>query len=642
MKKKTICSLLLALGLLVVQAVSAANIGYSNGSEDNLRANLFKMGTTTKQGMAMKLSGEKLKALKGSTISGIRTVFGSRNTTGKSAHLFISTTPDGTPLVEQDVTISKAAKWLDFTLDKSYTITGDEGSLYIGYTAEISTQYYLLSSDYTNDTKGVCYAYEDGQWVDIYGLGYGCVSVQAVINDAPAFTDALLKTFSFDDYYKAGTAYQFAGQIQNFGTETITSLDVELSTGAGETVKQTLSGLSIAPNDTYDITFPEYTAQSHGSTQLTLNITGVNGAADADASDNQGSASLYFYPQEMEKSLLLEGFTGQDCSNCPAGHTAVNNFMKQTTASVVEVMHHIGYYPDIYTMAADDAYLLFYGNNVTSYYAPAFMMNRATVPTRAEQPVQNVSSSDIQAMADELASHRPYVSLKLESDFDETTRVANVKLTVYAHENLPADQNVLNVVLVQDNIKGYQVAGGSNYNHGMVFRGTLTGNAWGKLLPTDFAAGDSTVWETTYTLPDSIYSDYWNAASLEEKHYSKDSVTIATDAANTYLVAYVGAYGGNNDCDGHEVYNCAQVKLGQSYTQAGVTGIQSVSNNNDETFAPVIRTDGRRITVEGCDAYTIYNIGGQRVPANSDLDNGLYIVRAVKDGKTMAKKLMIK
>lgn len=579
----------------------------------------------------------------GGRADAIQTAFGSRNTTGKTAHLFIATSPDATPLVEQDVTISGVVKWVEFALDNPYTITGDEGTLYIGYTAEIDTRYYLLSADYSTDTRGLNYAYKDGEWVDLYGYGYGCVNVRAVVNDAPSFTDVLLKTFSFDGYYKAGIAYQFAGQIQNFGTETITSLDVELQIGTGETITQTLSGLDIKSGTTYDIAFPEFTAQNHGSTQLTLNIKAVNGGVDADASDNEGTISLYFYPANMERSLLLEGFTGQDCSQCPAGHTHVSNFMKSTTASVVEVMHHIGFYPDIYTMAADDAYLLFYGNNSTSYYAPAFMINRATVPTLASQPVQQLVTEDaIPKMADALATHRPYVSLKLESQFDESTREAKVKLTVYAHEDLPEGQNLLNVMLVQDNIKGYQNNGGSNYNHGSVFRGTLTDNAWGKLLPANFAAGDSTVWETTYTLPAAIYSDYWSTDELlATKGFSKDSVTIATDAANTYIVAYVGAYGGNSDCDGHEVYNCTQVKLGESHAQSGTTDIQAIQNNVS-AFAPGVSVEGRHIVVDGCDNYNVYNMSGQRLPANAELNRGIYIVKATAGDKTTTKKVMLK
>lgn len=647
MRKHLLNIMLLAATLFVAPAAQAATIGYSNGTME--KSNLFRMGSTKKQGMAMRLGAEKLKELKGCTISAIQTAFGTRNTTGKKAQLFIATSPDDTPLCSQEVTVSSAAKWLEFTLDKPYTITGEEGELYIGYTAEADTRYNPLSADFSSDTKGVSYAYKDGKWVDIYGTGYGCVSIRAITDNAPSITDAMLKTFSLNSYYKVGTAYQFAGQLLNFGNETITSLDVELSAGNGAPVKQSLTGLSIAPGTTYDITFPEYTASSFGYAKMTLNITAVNGIADADGSDNQGSAMAYFYPADMERTILLEGFTGQTCPNCPTGHSLINSFLKQTTENVAEIWHHIGYHPDHFTMAADDAYLLFYGSNVTSYYAPAAMVNRYTITTLASQPVMNFMDNGI-ALVTSASEHvatyrRPYVSLKLESTYDETTREANVKLTVYAHEDLPEGDNILNVALVQDDIKAYQYGGGDNYSHGMVFRGTLTDNAWGKLLPTDLHAGDSTVFETTYTLPETIFSDYWTEKTVGSMSgftgATLDDVYIPTDAANTYLVAYVGAYGGPNNDSGHEVYNCAQVKLGQSHTQAGVTGIQAVSNN-ESAFAPMFRTDGRRIVVDGCDAYTIYNMSGQRMPANADLNSGVYVVRATSGNQTTVKKMLVK
>lgn len=642
MKKKLILSLLAFMAFCYGQTAEAANIGYSNGTVE--RSTLFKMGSTKKQGMAIKLDAAKLQELKGSTISAIQTAFGSRNTTGKTAHLFIATSPDATPLVEQDVTISSVVKWVEFALDNPYTITGDEGTLYIGYTAEIDTRYYLLSADYSTDTRGLNYAYKDGEWVDLYGYGYGCVNVRAVVNDAPSFTDVLLKTFSLSGYYQAGQPYNFAAQLYNFGTETITSLDVTLKTAFGDTIQQTLTDLSIEPGAVYDIKFPEYTAQTFGSTSLELAITKVNGSEDGDMTDNQGATPLYFYPENMERSLLLEAFTGQECSNCPTGHSNINSFLKNTSASVCEVSHHIGYYPDSFTMAASDACLLFFGTN-GSYFAPAFMMNRATLSGYA-QPVMNTGTEFMTAAANYLLTERrPYVSLKLESDFDETTRETKIKLVVYAHENLPEGQHLFNLYLVQDGIKAYQVAGGDNYNHSMVLRGALTDNSWGILLPSDFQAGDSIVWKTSYTLPETIYSDYWADESVwasAYKTYSDDDLNVATDPANTYIVAYVGAYGGSSDPDGHEIYNCTEVKLGESHTQTGMTaGIEAIRGNNDAA-APIIRTEGRHIVVDGCDNYNVYNMSGQRLPANAELNSGIYIVKATAGDKITTKKVMLK
>lgn len=641
--------LLLALATCSTSVATTANIGYSNGTVSKTK--LFGMGSTKQQGLAIKLTADKLKQLKGHTISYIQTVFGTRNTTGKKAHLFISTSLDGTPLVEQDITLTRdrVTKWGEDTLKTPYAITGEEPALYIGYTAEVDPSYSLHSADGSADTEGLCYAYGDGAWTDIYGKGYGCANVRAVIDDAPAFTDVLLKTFEFPSYYKAGTAYQYAGQIFNFGTETITSLDVTLQTGNGTPVSQTLSGLSIAPGETYDITFPDYTATTAGSTSLQLAITAVNGAADADPADNEGATNIYFYPENMERSLLLEGFTGQTCPNCPTGHATVNSFLSEATLPVAEMWHHIGYYPDYFTMAQDDAYLLFYGSR-TSTYAPSAMLNRYTMSSISSAPMLNIQSGG-KAYLTTTANHivencRPYVSLKFETTYDETTRQANIRLTAYAHEDLPEGQNLYNIAIVQDGMHAYQYNGGDNYKHTMVFRGSLLGNAWGKTLPDTFGAGDSLVlYDGPWTLPEAITSDYWDLSTVAsltgDSIPSMDPVIWPTDAANTYLIAYVGAYGGNSDASGHEVYNCTQVKLGESYTQAGVTAIEAVMEQ-PKAASPVIRTDGRTIRVEGADSYTIYNIGGQMVPSAATLDRGLYIVRATAGGQTTAQKVLLK
>lgn len=621
-----------------LRATAASTIGYTNG--DTGKDYRFRVGSTEKQGVAIKLGPEKLAMLKGRTISAIEAVIGTRQTYDGTARLFIATTPDSeTPLAEQKVKISIASRWQTYSLDKPYTITGDEGTLYIGYTLEIAKDYSPLQSDYGRGSVGVCYAYNEGEWTDVYNLNVGNVSVRAVIDEGPELADLMLKTLGYEGYHKLGEATVYGGQLHNFGTATVTSFDIELKVGDAEPSVTKYENRSIAPGATFDFTLPEYAATETGSLPVTVTVKNVNGGGDADMSDNSLTETMFFYPADMERCLLLEGFTGQDCSNCPTGHSYINSFLKSTEYDVVEVMHHIGYFPDIYSMAAEDSYLLFYGET-SSTEAPLFMMNRSTIEALGTRPVLYPDLSNLNYAANYAANRQPYVSLKLESDYDEATREVKVNLMVYAHNDLPTEQNLLNVVLVQDSIRGYQSGMGQGYPHTRVFRGTLTGNPWGKTF--SLSAGKSVTYTTTYTLPETIFSDYWenNDANRMAKGYSVDSVTIPTNPAQTYIVAYVGAYGGNNDKDGHEVYNCTEVKLGESHTQGGLTGIAAAPTVSRADVR--IKANGRRITVEGCDTYYIYNVAGRSVAADSELERGIYIVRAMADGRQTTKKIVIR
>lgn len=640
MRKTLLTFALLAAGSLW-QTVTAAKIGYTNGTCG--KTNIFRTGSTTTQGMAIKLGPGKLAALKGCTISGIDAVFGSKQSTDGNARLFITTQPDSnTPLREQTVKIdSTATKWQPNKLAEPYTITGDEGALYIGYVVEMPRNtYYPLSADYSADTKDACFTYNDGKWTDTYGLGMGCVNIRAVIDDAPASTDILVKTFDLGGYYKAGTPYQYSGQLLNFGTETVTEFDIALTVGNAEpVVYEYKDTIDIAPGGTFDFTLPEHKAADWGDLPITVEVTSVNGKADTEPGDNSAATKVFFYPEEMERTLLLEEFTGQDCPNCPEGHRNINSFLASTGYDVIEVAHHAGYYPDIFTMEEDSYYTFFYGSS--NNYAPAFMLNRTTVPLLGTVPVMNTGTNLMSAAADYVMSQQPYVSLKMASTYDADSREARVRIVAYVNNTLPEGVTTLNVMLVQDSIRAWQSNGGDQYNHTMVFRGTLTNNAWGLQLPDGLAIGDSVLWENTYTLPESIRSTYWTAEALAQKNWDESTVTIATDPANTYLVAYVGGYDLNN-MSSNEIYNCTGVKLGESHAQGGATAI-SGPTTAERRGDIRITTSGRRIVVSGaCDGYAVYNMAGRQLPADSELAQGVYIVKATAAGRTTATKVVVK
>ena len=94
--RKTLLSI--ASLLLVAGNINATNIGYSK--DEISRNNVFRLGSTEKQGQAMRLSHAKLQALKGKTIDFAEFVLGSKNVTDKKMHVFLTKQLDGTPIAE--------------------------------------------------------------------------------------------------------------------------------------------------------------------------------------------------------------------------------------------------------------------------------------------------------------------------------------------------------------------------------------------------------------------------------------------------------------------------------------------------------------------------------------------------------------
>lgn len=634
---KLLAMLCLIASVFQMQRADAAEIGYTTGQLS--REKTFSTGKTAGQGMAIRLGKEKLALLKGKRITRLSAVFGTKQTVDGQARLFLAEALGGEPLFETTVSISKVAtSWTQADLNEPYVITGEEESLYIGCSVVLSrTDALPLSADYSLDTRNCSYVYDGEQWKDVYGLGCGNVNVRMEVEDCPSFTDIMVKTMSFDGYFKAGSTYAYEGQLFNFGTETVHSFDLTLKVGNGNPETMRIEGLDIASGQVYDFKIPDYAALADGKMELLVNVGNVNGGADADANDNTASTTMFFYPENMERNILLEGFTGQDCGNCPEGHRHIHNFIDSASGDkIVEVMHHSGYYPDIFSMKEDYDYTYLYGSSST--YAPAMMMNRAIYPQIGYVPVMNVSVTNLETSYSKAVQAQPYVSLSLSSAYNPDTREVTMTLHSYNHNDLPDGSNILNVWLVQDNLTANQSAGGSEYTHNAVCRGSLTGNSWGLLLQNN-EAGQENVWSKTFTLPETIYSSYWTQTVLGDNDNSAYNIVVVPD--DMYVVAYVGGLS-QNSVAGHNIYNCVQVGLNGSNVQAAFpTDIEKVIDNGADSVS--IRLDDHRIVVCGdYDKVDIRDMSGKAVPVAWNVPNGMYIVRVVSKGRVSVKKIMVK
>ena len=633
-KTKQLLFALAAVAMMGTEA-SAANIGYTNGQCG--RSYMFRRGTTTTQGMAIRLNKEKLQLLKGKTISSVDFATGSVQTTGKTVDVFITTDITGEAAVKESVTIVGANKWTTGTLSTPYTITGEEPELYIGFTAEIKNTYNLLTADYTNDLRGCCFVYNNGEWEDTYGLGVGAVNIRAVVDDAPSYVDAMVKPVGISGYFQGGKNYSLKAQVLNVGTQNITKAVLGVMTSGREGEEMTFDNLDIAPGQCLDVTLPFYSKEGNVNASVFVSLNEVNGSAvDADMTDNQTSNSVFFYPVDMERSLFVEMFTGQDCSQCPSGHRLVNNVLDTLSTPFVEVAHHVGYYPDSFTMSEEQNYLMFYGESGT--FAPAITVNRTVVPSLGAAPVVEATkaSTPVTQIAYVLDNVQPYVSLSLESEYDEASRKATVKFKALAHTEIPVAQTLFNVFLVQDSILAYQSNGGGSYPHTNVFRGTLTGNVWGLL--TEFKPGEPVEWETTFVLPDTIRSSYWNG---QESECTSGVPKYAPVLKDMKLVAFVGGYDAY-DYTANQVFNAIEVKLGESHTQrAFTTAVQSVQHDGSRLFS--IRQQGRTLVVDGdYDRSLIFDMQGRIVGTDVFPAAGLYIVKVSKGSDVQTHKIMVK
>ena len=622
--------ILLSIASLLIFAgsINATNIGYSKDDIDRLNA--FRLGSSQKQGQAIRFSHAKLQALKGKTIDFAEFVVGSKNTTDNNINVFLATTLTGTPIAEGTLEVKRGLTKIKWTLDKPYTITGEEECLYIGYTAEISTTYNLLMSDKSYDIEGCNFAYNNGTWVDTYGMNRGSALIFVNAENADDYTDVIVGRSKFDGYYKAGDECKLTPRFINAGTTAINSFDAIIDI-EGKTTTKHFADLNIEPKEGYSFDLTDLDTSKEGKQDINVTIANVNGAdKEGDTSDNSLTASLFFYPKDMERSLLLESFTSQTCPKCYRGHLNIADAIKTSKQDIIEVTHHSGYNPDIFTMQEDMTYLFFYpGTGGT--FAPAAMVNRHTYANISSSPVvEATSTNNVLSTIYNAATTKPYVSFNLETKLNESTRELKVKVQILAHTDAPSKQSIFNLFLVQDGIIASQTNAGENYTHNHTFRGTVTGNAWGMLV-NNVKAGQMFTWEKTITIPEQIHSSYYSGSS-------KNNIdAILKDMS---VVAYMGSFD-QYDNTKHTIYNCCKARLGESYKQGGFNVATAINEPEAEQTLNIFVNNGK-VCVEGdYSRLSVYNLAGAQVE-NAALAKGVYIVKVVAGGKQTTKKILVR
>jgi len=616
-----------ALMLAMIPAgMSATNfIGYSDGTAG--RSTLFRTATD-KTGLAVKIPANKVRLLAGKKITAMEVAVGSKNTDDKKITLFVSESLSGEPYMSEAFDLSKANSWETYEFTQPYTITGNEKELYIGYTMSIAKTYQALSADMSSPLGDVTFALYGDEWRDIYDMNVGQGNIRALLDSDPQITDMLIKPLHLNGYYKEGMAYSFNGELFNFGTKNIDNFSVSVKVG-NEPAKTFDITESVAPGSSYKFNIPEYTANECGNLDVTIELTKVNGASsDDETSDNLDESKVFFYPSDMERAILVENFTGQECGNCPAGHQNLESVTEAWSQNpdnpeLINVAHHSGYYPDTFTTEEDLEYTCFYIGGTS---APAFMVNRYRCSGENAPVLSSYSTAVLTSAIEEVSRTKPYVALNVESAYDPDTRKLDVKVKTRALDEIPEERRTLNIMLCQDNIVGKQAGMGSNYVHHNAMRDVLTDSAWGVELPMKPGAIDE--YATSYIIPESYTS-------------TNGRGSLAAVPDDMFLVVFASTFNEENVAQRY-VLNCVKVGLGESKVQKGFDAeISSVDNVVDAK--PAVKVVNGSIVTDADYAHIeVYDMTGARCP-DENLPSGLYIVRVVtKSGSVSSAKVLVR
>ena len=294
------------------------------------------------------------------------------------------------------------------------------------------------------------------------------------------------------------------------------------------------------------------------------------------------NAQQYVVTTPTNKNVLLEEYTGGNCSYCPNGHRIANEVAAKYPGRVFPVNIHAGSfayttYPNMTTTQGNE-----YNNNfgVTSY--PTGILNR----------VGQVSYTQWENKVDEMMKENAIVNIAGDYTINAATRTAQITVEMYYTGNSSQSTNYLTIYMLQDDIVGYQAGSNLNptqivdgqYNHTHVFRSAIT-STWGDAVsPT--TAGSLITKTYTYTIPQSIGSPNGVDVDLNKVYF----VAFLTEKNEGNVTRPV-----LNSCKlGEPSPNMYVVDLcyGESYTEHGFNYnkpaagyYEEIKENNDGSYS---------------------------------------------------------
>ncbi len=248
----------------------------------------------------------------------------------------------------------------------------------------------------------------------------------------------------------------------------------------------------------------------------------------------------------QKRKALIEEYTGVNCQYCPLGHKAIDEIAATYPGQVYSINIHQGTFASRYTTQWGNA--LAQQAGVQSY--PSSTLNRHAFKGAS---IQIFPSENYVYVPQVLQMDAP-VNVAAVVDIDPQTRLMTVRVEAYYTSNSEANNNYLNVAILQSNVYSTQSGGttyypenmvNGKYHHKHILRHLLTGQ-WGDTI-YNTTAGSLFTKEYAYVVPHSIgdltidnVDDLSVVVFITQNHKEVLNVTEAIRAGQRAYLSYGG------------------------------------------------------------------------------------------------------
>ncbi len=245
-----------------------------------------------------------------------------------------------------------------------------------------------------------------------------------------------------DDFLPVASApYTIEGLIENFGTETITSFDINYQIDDDAAVTASVSGVSIEMLATYNFTHETAWNATVDGYVVKAWVSNINGNDDLNTYNDICEKSIAVVGDGVQKMPLYEIFTSSTCAPCVSGN--------ETLASV------LANYPDMFTCVKyqmswpvpGDPYYTEEGGERRMYYG----VN--AVPDMWINGGFNENTNNFNAgMFDQNYDQEAY--LDITSDYEVNGQTISINVSVESNTNLPFENLRLLVAVIENETTG--------------------------------------------------------------------------------------------------------------------------------------------------------------------------------------------
>ena len=578
-------------------------LGHCLNAEPENR-NTFGLDADATIQLYARMARSKMRKFVGSQVAGVRIAVVQQI----DVKVFLKKEINTDIIVSKDVTLFPG--WNEVYFDQPLDV--EESSLCYGFEhtikysgAEIPNPVPTYAVDGRKDTapSDAFYWVANNKSPESYAKKFGNLLVQLIISNPPTTTRDLgnIDYLEMPSGKDADGTSSFKVALRNVGSNAIENYTISYSINdAAATdveVKGTLSEQTVRLLTIQGV-------QAEKGDVLKVNVKSVNGV---DRSSEPGVTETFDISEKsFKRKVFLEHFTTEKCGNCPRKdkvlHTTIDTYFKD---NVVWTAHHVGFYTDFLTLSDSEDLLFMYGEGGT--FCPAMSLNRMSLFEDVVEPVISVPEDEefLQAMLIAAQSIPAPLGLTVKAEYNKETQEINAQVFGEIDPSvISADDCMLNVWVVEDNIKPQKQAGAADdpeFIHKNVVRYMADGAGGAPITVADDDTFDEKV-----VIP---FDETWNS----------DNVRIVAFIARPI-----------DDPSDISVYNTDQTQL--SLHQ----GIEQISSENDFRFMVA----GRQIVAQGISSADIhvYTMDGTMVP-NHDLKPGVYVAKA---GGSEVQKVVVK